>query len=45
MAYAFLAHLYGSDDEALIRTMNGIEYAPHENPHWDPFSVVHKVGL
>ena len=45
MAYAFLAHLYGSDDQGLFNTMNGIEYAPHTDPHWDPFSVVYKVSL
>lgn len=43
MAYAFLKHFYGSDDETLIATMNGIEYAPHTNASWDPFSVVHQV--
>ncbi|KAK3322897.1 class I glutamine amidotransferase-like protein [Apodospora peruviana] len=43
MAYAFLSHLYGKGNEKLAKTMNGIEYAPHTDPHWDPFSVVHKV--
>ncbi|KAK3365120.1 class I glutamine amidotransferase-like protein [Lasiosphaeria ovina] len=43
MAYAFMSHVYGADDQALIDTMNGIEYAPHLDAHWDPFSVVHKV--
>ncbi|SPN96499.1 uncharacterized protein DNG_00027 [Cephalotrichum gorgonifer] len=43
MAYAFLRHFYGEDDENLVATMNGIEYAPHTNADWDPFSVVHKV--
>ncbi|EPE32483.1 P-loop containing nucleoside triphosphate hydrolase [Glarea lozoyensis ATCC 20868] len=41
MTYAFLTHLYGSDHIDYI--MNLIEYAPHTNPHWDPFSVVHNV--
>ncbi|KAK4033772.1 class I glutamine amidotransferase-like protein [Parachaetomium inaequale] len=41
MTYAFLKHLYGEDDPVLIRTMNGIEYAPHTDPNWDPFSIVH----
>lgn len=41
MTYAFLNHLYGN--ESTLRTMNGIEYAPHTNPDWDPFSVVHNV--
>jgi phosphoribulokinase len=44
MAYAFLQHLYGNKDQGLADLMNLIEYAPHTNPHWDPFSVVHKVG-
>jgi hypothetical protein len=43
MAYAFMAHLYGKEDQGLIDTMNGIEYAPHTDPTWDPFSVVQKV--
>ncbi|TPX16104.1 uncharacterized protein E0L32_004099 [Thyridium curvatum] len=41
MAYAFLSHFYGTD--RVNNTMNGIEYAPHTDPNWDPFSVVHKV--
>jgi hypothetical protein len=45
MMYAFLAHLYGEDDPVLVRTMNVIEYAPHTDPSWDPFSIVHNVGL
>jgi hypothetical protein len=43
MAYAFLRHLYGKDDQALTNSMTGIEYAPHTDPHWDPFSIVQKV--
>lgn len=43
MAYAFLSHLYGKDDENLTRVMNGIEYSPHTDPHWDPYSVIHQV--
>jgi len=43
MAYAFMKYLYGTDD--LDPIMNGIEYAPHTNPHWDPFSVVHNVSI
>ncbi|KAK0702235.1 class I glutamine amidotransferase-like protein, partial [Lasiosphaeris hirsuta] len=43
MTYAFLRHLYGSDDEGLTTLMSTIEYAPHTNPHWDPFAVVNKV--
>ncbi|KAE8449142.1 hypothetical protein EG329_008526 [Mollisiaceae sp. DMI_Dod_QoI] len=41
MTYAFLKSVYGTDD--LDPIMNSIEYAPHTNPHWDPFSVVHNV--
>jgi hypothetical protein len=44
MMYAFLLHYYG-DDEAAVQTMiNGVEYAPHTDPHWDPFSIVHNVS-
>lgn len=43
MAYEFMKEVYGMDD--LITVMNAIEYAPHTNPHWDPFSVVHNVCL
>ncbi|KAK4105445.1 class I glutamine amidotransferase-like protein [Parathielavia hyrcaniae] len=43
MMYAFLKHLYGEDDAVLATTMNGIEYAPHTDPSWDPFSIVHDV--
>lgn len=43
MAHAFLKHFYGADDEVLMKTMNGIEYAPHTDADWDPFSVVHEV--
>lgn len=45
MTYAFLKHFYGEDDEVLVRSMNGVEYAPHTDPNWDPFSVVHEVCL
>jgi putative intracellular protease/amidase len=41
MTYAFLKMMYGTD--GLNDVMNGIEYAPHQDPHWDPFSIVHKV--
>jgi hypothetical protein len=37
MTYAFMKSLYGTGD--LDPVMNSIEYAPHTNPHWDPFSV------
>lgn len=42
MTYAFMKHVYGTDE--LDPIMNGIEYAPHTNPDWDPFSVVHNVS-
>lgn len=42
MTYAFMKSLYG--DEVVDAVMNSIEYAPHTNPHWDPFSVVHNVS-
>lgn len=45
ITYAFLKHLYGEHDEIIVNTMNGIEYAPHTNADWDPFSVVHEVCL
>ncbi|KFY34112.1 hypothetical protein V494_07044 [Pseudogymnoascus sp. VKM F-4513 (FW-928)] len=41
MTYAFLKSVYGAEDIDIA--MNGIEYAPHTNPDWDPFSVVHNV--
>jgi putative intracellular protease/amidase len=43
MTYAFLKMMYGT--EQLDAVMNGIEYAPHQDPHWDPFSIVHKVSV
>jgi hypothetical protein len=41
MTYALLKHLYGSS--ITDKMMNNIEYAPHTDPEWDPFSVVHNV--
>lgn len=41
MAYAFLRHIY--PPQQVDEMANGIEYAPHTDPHWDPFAVVHKV--
>jgi len=38
-----MKYVYGADD--LDPVMNSIEYAPHTNPHWDPFSVVHNVSF
>jgi len=43
MMYAFLSFYYGSQE--VNSTLNGIEYAPHTDPHWDPFAVVHKVDI
>ncbi len=43
--YAFLKHIYGENDPVLISTMNGIEYAPHTDPNWDPFSIVYNVRV
>jgi len=42
MTYAFLKFVYGTDE--IDRIMNIIEYAPHTDPHWDPFSVVYNVS-
>jgi hypothetical protein len=44
MTYAFLRHYYGEEDTSVDAMINGAEYAPHTDPHWDPFSIVHKVG-
>ncbi|ORY16211.1 class I glutamine amidotransferase-like protein [Clohesyomyces aquaticus] len=41
MTYTFMKHLYGTDD--IDQVMNIIEYAPHQDPHWDPFSLVWNV--
>ena len=42
MTLAFLRKIYGAEKPDLA--VNAIEYAPHTDPHWDPFSVVHKVS-
>ncbi|RVD89419.1 uncharacterized protein DFL_000429 [Arthrobotrys flagrans] len=42
MTYAFLSKVYGRQG-VLDNVMNAIEYAPHTDPHWDPFSVVWEV--
>ena len=42
MTYAFLKSVYGS--EVIDDIMNIIEYAPHTDPHWDPFSIVYDVS-
>lgn len=42
MAYALVKKMYGVD--AVRPAINGMEYAPHTDAHWDPFSVVHDVS-
>lgn len=44
MTYAWLSHIYGADGPVNERT-NGIEYAPHLDPSWDPYAVVYQVSL
>ncbi|KAF4625032.1 hypothetical protein G7Y89_g13137 [Cudoniella acicularis] len=41
LTYAFMKFLYGN--ETVDKVMGIIEYAPHTNPDWDPFSVMYKV--
>lgn len=41
MMTAFLRHIYG--DPKVNHAVNVIEYAPHTNPTWDAFAVVHNV--
>lgn len=43
MTYAFIREYYGADDDMPLRVVNLMEYAPHTDAHWDPFSVVHNV--
>jgi len=43
MTYAFFKRLMGA--EAVDRIINAMEYTPHLDEHWDPFSLVHKVSL
>ncbi|KAH8880468.1 class I glutamine amidotransferase-like protein [Thozetella sp. PMI_491] len=40
MMWAFLRHVYGPYLDKLV---NSIEYTPHTDPDWDPFSVAFKV--
>jgi len=42
MMVAFLRHIYG--DPVVNNSVNNVEYTPHVNPDWDPFSIVHKVS-
>ena len=44
MTYAWLTHVYGAEGPVNLRT-NGIEYAPHLNPSWDPYAVYYNVSL
>ncbi|KIH92442.1 hypothetical protein SPBR_02682 [Sporothrix brasiliensis 5110] len=43
MAFAFLRELYG--DSPLDTLMSNVEYAPHTDASWDPFSVVHNTWV
>ncbi|CAK7221811.1 hypothetical protein SBRCBS47491_004656 [Sporothrix bragantina] len=43
MMYAFLKMYYG--EEHINTLMNAVEYAPHTDASWDPFSVVHNVSF
>ncbi|KAK6498221.1 hypothetical protein TWF506_004461 [Arthrobotrys conoides] len=42
MTYAFLSKVYGKEG-VVDNVLNAIEYAPHTDPKWDPFSVVWDV--
>jgi hypothetical protein len=42
MTCAFMKYLHGTGD--LDQVIGGVEYAPHTNPRWDPFSVVWNVS-
>ncbi|KAK3936047.1 class I glutamine amidotransferase-like protein [Diplogelasinospora grovesii] len=42
MMVAFLRHVYG--DPIINDVVNVVEYAPHTDPTWDPFSVVDNVS-
>lgn len=42
MTYAFFKKLFGKETVDVV--MNGMEYTPHVDEHWDPYSVVHKVS-
>jgi putative intracellular protease/amidase len=43
MTYAWLSHIYGAEGPVNERT-NGIEYAPHLDPSWDPYAVYYNVS-
>ena len=41
MTYALLIWLYG--DGKVNAHINMAEYAPHNDPEWDPYSVIYNV--
>nr|XP_036581202.1 DJ-1/PfpI family protein [Colletotrichum truncatum]KAF6789470.1 DJ-1/PfpI family protein [Colletotrichum truncatum] len=43
MTYAFLKHVFGEEQPGTI--MNSMEYTPHTDPDWDPFSIVWNVSI
>lgn len=45
MVCAFLEHCYTHNRAAVKTVINAIEYAPHTDPDWDPFAIVHHVSL
>lgn len=42
MIVAFLREIYG--DPKVNNVVNGVEYAPHVDPDWDAFAVLHDVS-
>jgi transcriptional regulator GlxA family with amidase domain len=42
MITAFLRHIYG--DPKVNNAINNVEYVPHVDPTWDPFSIIHQVS-
>lgn len=43
MAYAFIRHYWCKRPEVAVGVANGVEYAPHTDKDWDPFSVIHNI--
>ncbi|EPS45485.1 hypothetical protein H072_512 [Dactylellina haptotyla CBS 200.50] len=41
MTYAFMKDIYGAT--VANNVYNGMEYAPHQDPNWDPFAIIHNV--
>lgn len=41
MMYAFLLYIYGAEN--VDNMLNGLEYAPHTDPTWDPYSYLNRV--